>query len=83
MNASDRKLLRDAAQLIEDNAKSLRESCSVVIQQQPEPSSGRNLVMCTRRWDSAGVRKDYERETRIASRLNDLAAGISWKAGRG
>lgn len=55
MNAVARKLLRDAAQLIEDNAESLRDCCTV-----------------GSRWDSAGDRRIYEREKRIADRLRDL-----------
>lgn len=74
MNASDRKLLRDAAQLVENNAEDLKASSAVTLKARGKPSQ--------LRWDSAADRKTYEREKKIAARLRDLAHGISWKAGR-
>lgn len=74
LNASDRRLLRQAAQLIENGADSLKASSSVEELYRGKPSK--------LRWDSAADRKTYEREKKIAARLRDLARGISWKAGR-
>ena len=62
-----RKLLLDAAQLIENNAEDLKSCATVqrIIAGKPPRT----------RWDSPGDRRAYERETRLARRLRELAGG--------
>lgn len=75
LNASDRKLLRDTAQLIENGAESLKSTSTITVNVRGKPP----VV----KWDSVVDRLTYEREKKMAARLRDLAHGISWKSGRG
>lgn len=75
LNASDRKLLRAAAQLIDNGAESLKSTSTIIIRVRGKPP----IV----RWDCRVDRLTYTAEKTMAARLRDLAHGISWKSGRG
>jgi hypothetical protein len=66
MNARGRKLLREAAKVIDENAGALRACNSIVL---PTRAKGSQR----RRWDSLSDRAAYEYEKGLAGKLRAMA----------